>query len=106
MALGVPMVATRICCPGLALEAGKHLLVADAPGEFVAAIELLLDNVTLRDKLVQAARAYVERQHNWAGCAAALCKAYEEATADFRLRCGANGSAKDKDAILEGRGAE
>ena len=106
MALGVPMVATRICCPGLAIEAGKHLLVADAPGEFVAATELLLDNVTLRDKLVQAARAYVERQHNWSGCVAALCNSYAEATADFRLRCGPNVSAEDKEAILEGRGAE
>jgi len=106
MALGVPMVATRICCSGLAIEAGKHLLVADAPGEFVDAIELLLDNVTLRDKLVQAARAYVERQHNWSGCVAALCNAYAEATADFRLRSGTNGSAEDKEAILEGRGAE
>ena len=106
MALGVPMVATRICCSGLAVEAGKHLLVADAPGEFVAAIELLLDNVTLRDKLVQAARAYVERQHNWTGYVAALCNAYAEATADFRVRLGANGSAEDKEAILEGRGAE
>src|SRR5207237_502018 len=106
MALGVPTVATRICCSGLAIEAGKHLLVADAPGEFVAAIELLLDNITLRDKLVQAARTYVERQHNWTGCVAALCNTYAEATADFRLRWGANGSDEDKEAILEGRGAK
>lgn len=106
MALGVPVVASRICLPGLALEAGKHLLVADAPGEFVAAVELLLDNVTLRDKLVQAARTYVERQHNWTGCVAALCNAYAEATADFKLRGGANGPDEDKEAILEGRGAE
>lgn len=106
MALGVPIVATRICLPGLALEAGKHLLVADAPGEFVAAVELLLDNVTLRDKLVQAARTYVERQHNWTGSVAALCNAYTEATADFRLRWKANGSAEAKEAIWEGRGAQ
>ncbi len=106
MALGVPIVATRICLPGLALESGKHLLVADAPGEFVTAVELLLDNVTLRDKLVQAARTYVERLHNWTGCVAALCNAYAEAAADFRFRRGTNGSAEDKEAILEGRGAE
>jgi sugar transferase (PEP-CTERM/EpsH1 system associated) len=106
MALGVPIVATRICLPGLAIEAGKHLLVADAPGEFVTAVELLLDNVTLRDKLVQAARTYVERQRNWTGCVAALCNAYAEAAADFRFRRGTNGSAEDKEAILEGLGAE
>src|SRR5262249_30956254 len=106
MALGVPIVATRICLPGLAVEAGKHLLVADTPGEFVTAVELLLDNATLRDKLVQAARMYVERQHNWTRCVAALCNAYAEAAADYRVRRGANGSADDQEAIWEGRGAQ
>jgi sugar transferase (PEP-CTERM/EpsH1 system associated) len=106
MALGVPIVATRICLPGLAAEAGKHLLVADSPREFVTAVELLLDNAALRDKLVQAARTYVERQHNWTGCVATLCNAYAEAAADFRLRSGVNGSAEDKGAIWEARGAQ
>ena len=83
MALGVPVVATRICCPGLAVEAGKHLLVADAPEEFVSAVELLLDNHTLRANLIHAGRTYVERQHDWAGCVKVLCNAYAEALADF-----------------------
>jgi sugar transferase (PEP-CTERM/EpsH1 system associated) len=83
MALGVPVVATRICCPGLAVEAGKHLLVADTPEEFVSAVELLLDNAALRDKLIQAGRTYVERQHDWTGCVTTLCNAYAEAIADF-----------------------
>ena len=83
MALGVPLVATPICCPGLELEAGRHLLVADGPGQFASAIELLLDNVMLRDKLIQAGRAYVERHHDWAQSVRALSHSYREATADF-----------------------
>lgn len=83
MALGVPMVASRICCPGLGVEAGKHLLVADTPEEFVVAVELLLDNVSLREKLIQAGRTYVEDQHDWTECVTRLCNTYAEAIEDL-----------------------
>lgn len=83
MALGVPVVATRICCPGLAVEPGKHLLVADAPEEFASAVELALDNHSLRASLIQAGRNYVEKNHDWTECVRALCDVYAEARADF-----------------------
>jgi hypothetical protein len=83
MALGVPLVATSICCPGLDVEPGKHLLVADEPEQFASTVELLLDNVGLREKLIDAGRAYVERNHNWARSVAALSNTYRAAIADF-----------------------
>ena len=83
MALGVPVVTTRICCPGLGVEPGKHLLAADDPAEFVSAVELLLDNGNLRQKLIEAGRAYVEREHSWTRLVMALCRSYQEAVADF-----------------------
>lgn len=83
MALGVPIVATRICCPGLAAEAGKHLLVADTPQEFVSAVELLLENHALRASLVQAGRKYVEENHDWSGCLRQLSDTYAKAIAAF-----------------------
>lgn len=83
MALGVPVVATRICCPGLAAEPGKHLLVADTPEEYVAAIELLLDNESLRSGLVAAGRAYVENHHDWDGSVKGLSSVYAEALEHF-----------------------
>lgn len=83
MALGVPVVATHVCCEGLQLEAGKHLLVADRPAPFASTIELLLDNVTLREKLIQAGRAYVEAHHNWADSVGVLSNSYTAAMADF-----------------------
>jgi polysaccharide biosynthesis protein PslH len=86
MALGAPVVATRICQPGLQFEAGKHLLFADGPEESASAIELLLDNVSLRERLITAGRAYVERQHNWAQCISALSNCYTQAIADFRAQ--------------------
>jgi glycosyltransferase involved in cell wall biosynthesis len=86
MALGVPLVATPVCCPGLQVEPGKHLLVADGPEQFVSAVELLLDNVTLREKLIEAGRAHVERQHEWATSIRELSNSYNAAIAGFRGR--------------------
>ena len=83
MALGVPLVATPVCREGLQVEDGKHLLVADGPEQFTSAIELLLDNVTLRDKLTQASRTYVERHHNWAKSIEALSNSYTAAIENF-----------------------
>jgi glycosyltransferase involved in cell wall biosynthesis len=83
MALGVPVIATSICCPGLELEANKHLLVADEAEQFAAAIELLVDNETVREKLIETARDYVERHHNWAESVMALSNSYRKAMADF-----------------------
>ena len=83
MALGVPVIATRICCPGLAVEAGKHLLVADTPDEFVCATERLLDDPVLRSELITAGRAFVERHHDWISCVKNLCDAYADAVSAF-----------------------
>lgn len=80
MALGVPVVATRVCCSGLAVEPGKHLLVADTPEEFASAVQLILDNPNLRASLVQAGREYVEQYHDWKVVVARLSQVYVEAT--------------------------
>jgi glycosyltransferase involved in cell wall biosynthesis len=88
MALGVPLVATSVCLPGLQLEAGKHLLVADTPEEFASAIELLIDDPSLRDRLIEAGRAYVERHHNWSESVKALATSYDRAVVEFANRSG------------------
>ena len=82
MALGVPVVATRTCCPGLAVEPGKHLLTADTPQEFVTAVETLLDDCDLRNSLLQAGRKYVEAFHDWDRAGEKLLAVYAEALAD------------------------
>jgi glycosyltransferase involved in cell wall biosynthesis len=83
MALGVPVVATRICCPSLAVEAGKHLLVADTPEEFVNAVESLLDNEVLRENLARAGRTFVERHYDWAESVRSLDETYAQAALEF-----------------------
>lgn len=106
MALGVPVVATSVCCAGLELQPGKHLMVADGPAPFATAIELLLDNATLREKLVEAGRAYVERQHRWADSITALTDSYKAAMADFTGRAGAMAPAVPSPEAMGDRAAQ
>lgn len=83
MALGVPLVATPQCCEGLNLQPGKHLLVADTPEQFASAIGLLLHGGTLRENLIEAGRAYVEREYDWANSVKALSDSYIAAVNAF-----------------------
>ena len=84
MALGVPVVTTQACLPGLAVEPGKHLLVADTPEEFASAVQLLLESPTLRGDLAQAGREYVEQHHDWNVCVARLSQVYTEAAGELQ----------------------
>ncbi len=84
MAMGVPVIATRISCTGLGVEPGNELLVAETPAEFVSGIELLLDNVNLRDELIKSGREYVEKNHSWAVCVRQLVATYEQAQSHFQ----------------------
>jgi glycosyltransferase involved in cell wall biosynthesis len=47
MAQGLPVVATRVAAEGMNAVDGKHLLVADEPAAFAAAVMRLLDDDTL-----------------------------------------------------------
>ena len=86
MALGVPVIATRICCPALALKPGKHLLVADTPMEFVSAVESLLENDALRGNLIREGLAFVQQDYDWAQSAKRLCDTYGAAVSEFATR--------------------
>lgn len=86
MALGVPVVATRACCAGLAVEPGRHILIADTPEEFVSAIELLLDDDALRSTLARAGRMYVEENHDWGSSTEKLLEAYAEVSAGSKTK--------------------
>jgi len=81
MAMGTPVVATPISCSGLDVEPGKHLLVAETLGDFAAAVEALLDDLELRERLVRAARGFVEAHHNWDRSVEDLLATYQDAQA-------------------------
>jgi len=96
MAMGVPVVAHRICCEGLAVESGKHLLTADTPEEFASGVESLFEDSSLRNILVQAGREYVETHHDWNRSVEELLAVYSEALADFAGEAG-NGARAARD---------
>lgn len=65
MAIGTPIVATSLVCQGLGVNDGEHLLVADEPKEFSQAVLHLMDDKSLRNRLSNNARRYVEQNHDW-----------------------------------------
>ncbi|MBN8279078.1 MAG: glycosyltransferase [Gammaproteobacteria bacterium] len=60
MAMGSPVVSTRIGVEGLPVEDGKHCLLADDPAGFAAALVRVLREAALRQSLSATARAHVE----------------------------------------------
>ncbi len=66
MAMGRPVVSTRVGVEGLDIAPGRHFLAADDPGEFAGAILRLLGDAGLCQTLAGAARARLEERFSWA----------------------------------------
>jgi polysaccharide biosynthesis protein PslH len=64
-ATGKPVVSTSIGAEGLDAQHGEHLLIADTPGEFAAAVGRLFNNRELSARLATAARGLVEERYGW-----------------------------------------
>jgi len=65
MSMAVPMVVTSVANEGIGAEPGRHLLVADTPGDFAAAVVALLQDEGLRTTMGQAARRFIAEQWSW-----------------------------------------
>lgn len=65
MAMGVPVVSSRIAAGGVDAVPGEHLLVADSVDETCAEVLRLLDSPAERARLSQAGRARVQSHHAW-----------------------------------------
>lgn len=64
LACGTPAVATRIGVEGLDLEDGEHILLADEPSSFARAIERLLVDGALWQRLAERGREHVHAFHS------------------------------------------
>ena len=71
------VVSTSIGCEGLTVTAGKHLLIADHPGEFARAVIDLVRDSEMRAALGNAGRTLVEKEYSWEACGARLLRALE-----------------------------
>jgi glycosyltransferase involved in cell wall biosynthesis len=77
MARGVPVVSTSIGAEGLDVVDGEHLLIADTPEAFSAAIQRLAEDIDLWRRLASAARARVLDVYDWRVCAPIVLEAIE-----------------------------
>lgn len=66
MALGRPVISTRLGVEGLAVQPGIHFVAAETAGEFAAAVAGLLGDAAQRRRLAKAARALLEERFSWA----------------------------------------
>ena len=64
-AYGVPVISTAIGAEGLAVEDGRHLLIADNPGDFAAAARRLLDDRELAWRLAGEARTLLGERYEF-----------------------------------------
>jgi glycosyltransferase involved in cell wall biosynthesis len=76
MARGLPIISTRLGMEGLEAEPSVHFLRADTAEEWVEAVQRLLGDCDLRQKLARNARALVEERYDWSALAARVHAAY------------------------------
>jgi glycosyltransferase involved in cell wall biosynthesis len=65
MAMGVPVVASRLAAGGVDAVPGEHLLVADTSAEYADAIVTLFERPEARARLATAGRARIRSHHDW-----------------------------------------
>ena len=65
MAMGRPVVTTRLGAEGYPVTHGRELLLADTPADFSAVVVSLLCAPEQGIQLGQAARAFVEQHYDW-----------------------------------------
>ncbi len=65
LSMNLPLVSTRIGAEGLDLVAGEHLLLADEPQEFAAAVLELANDRERARRLAASGRARVLERYDW-----------------------------------------
>jgi polysaccharide biosynthesis protein PslH len=65
MAQALPVITTAIGCEGIEVDPGKHLLIANTPGDFADAVINLLGNRELAEKIGGQGRLLVEQKYDY-----------------------------------------
>lgn len=89
MGAGVPIVSTSMGAEGIDAVDGTHLLIADTPAEFAAAVGRVLTDEALARSLSKNARRFVEQQYSWSGIGPEFTRIVESAA-----QCAPNCEAK------------
>jgi glycosyltransferase involved in cell wall biosynthesis len=65
MAQALPIVTTTLGCEGLAVEHGKHVLIADTPKDFAQATLRVLEERACADELGRNGRALIDSTYDY-----------------------------------------
>lgn len=85
-AFGKAVVSTSVGAEGIECVNGEHIILADTPEQFASAVNRLLDDKSLRQRLGRTARQLVEQRYSWQSIAAKLESIW--------LQCAASRSAR------------
>ncbi|MBV9951157.1 MAG: glycosyltransferase [Acidimicrobiia bacterium] len=82
LASGTPVVTTELGVEGLAVEPGRHVVVAEGPVELANAIVDLLADPSRRARLADAGRQLVEERYAWPDAVRRLAEVHERVVAE------------------------
>ena len=77
MAMGCPVISTRLGAEGLDVVNGESILLADRPDELVQQVQLLLQDATLACRIGQAGQRLVAKQYDWQVCLRGVEQLYD-----------------------------
>lgn len=80
LAQGLPVVSTTLGCEGIAVEPGKHLLVADTPETFAQATLRVLEDKNLASNLGYNGRCLVKSTYDFRAACLPIDTLYQRAT--------------------------
>jgi len=83
LAQELPLVSTTIGCEGIAVESGRHLLVADSPPDFAAATLRLLRERELAQTLGRNGRQLIQTTYDYRAACLPLEDCYQAALLKF-----------------------
>jgi len=76
LAMGRPVVTTRLGAEGIDVRDGEHLLFADGPGDFADALVRVLQDTELAQRLSAGGRRLVEERYGWEAAGGRLSAFY------------------------------
>ncbi len=79
MAVGTPVVATRLGNAGIQAAHGREILIASSPERFAAQVEALLDDAMLHARISAGGLDLVNNRFHWRNAARRVAEALEEA---------------------------
>jgi len=78
MALGCPVISTRIGAEGLEVAQGDTVLFAEDGAQFLKQLEGIFESPDLRQRLVRQGRDLVTRRYEWQSCLAGVEELYQQ----------------------------